>query len=112
MNVAIADDARLADLASSIKGRLITADDEDYDAMRRVFLGDVDPHPGAIIRVANAEDVASVIRFARETDAALAVRSGGHSNAARSSTDGGIVIDVRDLTSIDIDSTARTVWAG
>jgi FAD/FMN-containing dehydrogenase len=102
----------LADLAPSIHGRVVRPDDDEYDNMRQVFLGDVDRRPAAIVRVANVADVARVIEFARDTAMELAVRSGGHSNAGESTTDGGLVLDVRDLTAIDLDPVSRTVWAG
>jgi hypothetical protein len=78
-------------LAASIDGRVILPNDSDYDDARRVFLGDVDRRPGAIVRVAGAADVGRVIAFAREHDVELAVRCGGHSNAGQSTTDGGLV---------------------
>ena len=40
------------------------------------------------------------------------VRSGGHSGAGHSTADGGIVLDVRDLNSLEIDVPNRTAWAG
>jgi FAD/FMN-containing dehydrogenase len=101
-----------ADLATTIKGRMITKEDEAYDDARRVFLGDVDPRPAAIAPAANAADVATVIGFARETGIELAVRCGGHSNAGHSSTDGGLVLDVRELDDLEIDVGGRTMWAG
>ena len=100
------------DLAAKLRGRVITATDADYDDLRRVFAGDVDSRPAAIARVADAGDVAAVIAFARESDIDLAIRSGGHSNAGQSASEGGLVLDVRDLTSIDLDVGGRTVWAG
>jgi FAD/FMN-containing dehydrogenase len=99
-------------LAASIAGRVIMPGDPDYDDARQVFLGDVDRRPAAIIRVADTSDVARVIAFAREHDVELAVRCGGHSNAGHSTTEGGLVLDVRDLRTIDLDAEARTVWAG
>jgi FAD/FMN-containing dehydrogenase len=101
-----------ANLASSLDGRLITPDDDSYDAVRRVFLGDVDPRPAAIARVANANDVARVVGFALDRGVDLAVRAGGHSMAGHSSGEGGLVLDVRDLTTIEVDRDTRTVWAG
>jgi FAD binding domain/Berberine and berberine like len=98
-------------LASAIDGRVVTPDDEDYDPIRQVFLGDVDPRPAAIARVADSADVARVVDFARTTGVELAIRAGGHSNAGQSSTDGGIVLDLRDMTAIDLDPAAKTVWA-
>ena len=99
-------------LRSTIRGRVITAADADYDKQREVMYGGFDRRPAVIIRVADAVDVAHVIRIARETGAELAVRGGGHSNAGHSTTDGGIVLDVRDLRTLDIDVQAQTAWAG
>jgi FAD/FMN-containing dehydrogenase len=99
-------------LADGLDGRVIGPSDADYDGARAVMAGGVDRRPGAIVRVASAADVTRVIRFAREVGAELAVRSGGHSGAAHGTTDGGIVIDVRDLRDTDLDVGGRTVWAG
>jgi FAD/FMN-containing dehydrogenase len=101
----------LEELQASISGRVVMPDSDDYDSMRQVFLGDVDRHPAAIIRVANAGDVGRVVDFARNTGVELAIRSGGHSNAGQSTTDSGIVLDLRDMRAIEIDPAARTVWA-
>jgi FAD/FMN-containing dehydrogenase len=101
----------LSDLASAIDGRVVSPDDEAYDAMRQVFLGDVDRRPAAIARVAHSADVGRVIDFARTTGLELAIRAGGHSSAGHSATDGGLVLDLRDMTQIELDPEARTVWA-
>ena len=77
----------------------------------RSCLGGVDRRPAAIVRVADAADVATVVRIARESGAELAVRSGGHSGAGHSTVDGGIVIDLRDMKALDIDAEGRTAWA-
>ena len=68
-----------AQLADTLRGRLITPDDPDYDEARTVFSGAIDRRPAVIARVADADDVARVIALARETGLELAVRSGGHS---------------------------------
>ncbi len=102
----------LASLQASLRGTVIGPEDAEYDAARRVFLGDVDGRPAAIARVADTEDVARVIEIARESGLELAVRSGGHSAAGHSTTDGGIVLDLHDLTSLDIDADDRSAWAG
>ncbi|HEV2518336.1 MAG TPA: FAD-binding oxidoreductase [Devosia sp.] len=99
-------------LAASLRGRVVTRRDTTYDEMRTVALGNFDRRPVAVIRVANVSDVAAVINFARATDLELAVRSGGHSVGGHSGTEGGLVIDLRDLNSIEIDGETSTVWAG
>ena len=99
-------------LRDGLTGRVIVPGDADYDEARTVVTGGVDKRPAAIVRVANARDVATVVTFARDAGAELAVRSGGHSGAGHSTTEGGIVIDLRDLKEIDLDVGGRRVWAG
>ena len=102
----------VAPLRDEVRGRLITPDDAEYDSARTITLGGVDPRPAVIVRVADAADVATVIRVARDHGAELAVRSGGHSAAGHSTTDGGIVLDLRDLNALVVDVEGRTAWAG
>jgi len=99
-------------LRDAVRGAVIGPDDPDYDAMRSVIYGGIDPRPAVIVRVADAADIAAVIDVARETGLPLAVRSGGHSGAGHSTVDDGIVLDVRDLDDLEIDPIARTAWAG
>ena len=99
-------------LRSRFSGWVIGPADPDYDAERTVLPGGIDSHPAVIVRVAGTDDVREVIALARETGHELAVRAGGHSAAAHSTVEGGIVLDVRDLDSFDIDVEGRTAWAG
>src|SRR5688572_30261716 len=101
----------IENLRSAISGRVIVPGDPDYDEARALFSGVFDPRPAAIARVADAGDVAQVVRFARDTGIELAVRSGGHSASGHSGTDGGIVLDLRDMKGLEIDVEQRTAWA-
>ena len=101
----------IPDLRASIHGRVIAPDDPEYDKARTVVAGGIDRHPAVIVRVADAEDVATVIALARETGLELAVRSGGHSGAGHCVTEGGIVLDLADMKALDIDVAGRTAWA-
>jgi FAD/FMN-containing dehydrogenase len=103
--------ATLDELRAGLSGRPITPTDAEYEAARVVMEGTADLHPAVIVRVANADDVARVIRYARETGAELAVRSGGHSGAGHGTTEGGAVIDLRDMKGLEIDPDGRTAWA-
>ena len=94
-----------------IKGQVITARDSEYDEARAVFYGGFDRRPLAILRVADAEDVARVILLARDTGVELAVRSGGHSVAGQSVSQGGLVLDLSRMRSLVIDAENRTAWA-
>ena len=103
----------IEELRTTLTGRLVEPSDPDFDALRGVVYGGFeDVRPAAIARVADAADVARVVTVARDTGVELAVRGGGHSIAGHSTVDGGIVLDLRDLTTLDIDAAARTAWAG
>lgn len=99
----------IPDLRSTLKGRVIAPDDERYDFARTVFAGGIDRRPAVIVQVADAADVSRVVSLAAETGLELAVRSGGHSIFGVS--DGGIVLDLSDMKSFDIDLERRIAWA-
>jgi len=98
-------------LAEDFNGRVIAPDDPDYDSARTVFYGTVDRRPAAIVRVADASDVARTIALARDSGLELAIRSGGHSVAGHSMSEGGIVLDLSDMRALGIDPQERTAWA-
>jgi FAD/FMN-containing dehydrogenase len=52
-----------------------------------------------------------VVNLARDGGHELAVRAGGHSTAGHSLTEGGIVLDLSELSAIEVDPEARTAWA-
>lgn len=101
----------LAQVRANLMGQVIAPGDPDYDSARGVFYGKFDPQPVAIIRPANAGEVAYVVGLARETGLPLAVRGGGHSLAGHGAVDDGLVLDMRSLKAIEIDAAARTAWA-
>jgi FAD/FMN-containing dehydrogenase len=98
-------------LRAELAGRVIGPDDAGYDEARAVFYGGFDRRPAVIVRAANETDVRYVVGLARETGLELAVRCGGHSNAGHSTTDGGIVLDLRDMRALTVDVAERTAWA-
>ena len=100
------------DKLATIGGEVITPEDPTYDQARAVFYGGIDKRPAAIVRVSNVEDVRTVIATARAGDHELAIRAGGHSIVGHSTTDGGIVLDLRGMTSVEVDPDRRTAWVG
>ena len=100
-----------ARLRATTHARVVVPSDPDYDQLRAIMYGGFDLRPAFMVRVRDAADIAATIAVARDTGLPLAVRGGGHSNAGHSSVDGGIVIDTREMTAIEIDPDARTAWA-
>ena len=104
-------DIQISRLRSSLNGKVIGADDPGYDDLRRVVFTGFDRRPAAIVRAADAADVARVVNLARETDANLAVRSGGHSRAGHGTSEDGIVLDLSAMNAVEIDVDGRSAWA-
>lgn len=101
----------IAGLRDQVDGRVIAPDDDGFDAARQVMPGHIDRRPAVIVQATSVADVQRVIGTARDEGLDLAVRSGGHSAAGHSTTDGGIVLDLRQMTALEIDPHAKTAWA-
>lgn len=93
-------------------GKLVTPGEGDYDAARRVWNGLIDRYPAVIARCADARDVTASIAFAREQGLPLAVRGGGHHAAGFGVCDGGMVVDLSRMRTVEVDPIARTASAG
>jgi len=105
------DPLDLESLSGCISGRLIVPGDDDYEAARHVHQAAVDARPLAIVRAADARDVAFTVLFARDNELELAIRGGGHSVAGHGTVDGGLVLDLANMRGLHIDPDARVAWA-
>ncbi|MBW8485847.1 FAD-binding oxidoreductase [Actinomadura parmotrematis] len=99
-------------MIEGFRGRLVAPGDGGYDGLRRVWNEAVTARPLLIARCADARDVALAVRHARDRGLPLTVRSGGHNFAGRALVEGGVVIDVRDLTGVDVDPARRVARIG
>src|SRR4051794_9357053 len=93
----LVDDAAVAELAAGFGGALMRAGDPDYESARSIFNGMFDRRPALIARCGGVADVIAALGFAREAGLEVAVRGGGHGVPGYASTDGGIVIDLREM---------------
>ena len=98
-------------LAQSVRGPVLRAGDEGFDAARHVWNGMIDRRPKSIVRCAGAADVVAAVNFAREQQLPLAVRAGGHSVAGNSVCDDGLVIDLSPMKGVRVDPARRTARA-
>lgn len=81
--------------------------DPGYDRARRIYNGLVDKRPALIARCERVTDIAASIELARERDLEISVRGGGHGVAGHAVTDGGLMVDLSLMKSIEIDPAAR-----
>jgi len=99
-------------LSERLRGQLIVPGDPDYDGARRLWNGVFDPRPAAIARCAGRSDVAEAIRFGCERDLTIAIRGGGHNVAGTGSADGGLVIDLSSMRTVEVDPDRRVAVVG
>jgi FAD/FMN-containing dehydrogenase len=68
--------------------------------------------PDAVVVVRSAQEAAEAIRFAIRNGLAVSPRGGGHNYQASSLRDGGILLDLGALDTVEIDLAARTAKVG
>lgn len=95
------------ELRRSLTGTVIVPTDTDYDPARRCFNALVDRRPAVIARCMNASDAAAALGFAQAHGLEIAVRGGGHNPAGHCVCDGGLVIDLSQMRTVEVDSEAR-----
>src|SRR5215471_12628329 len=101
----------IAALRSGLRGAVLLSGDEGYETARRVWNGNVDRRPAAIVRCMSACDVQRAVDFARKRDLLVSVRGGGHSAPGYGTNDGGLVIDLSAMKAISVDPAKRTARA-
>ena len=104
-------DMKVDELRGRVRGEVIGPKDEGYEEARGVNNAMIDRRPAVVVRVANADDVASAVNFAREGQVDLAVRGGGHSVPGFGTCDGGVVIDLSGMRGVQVDPAGATARA-
>lgn len=96
------------DFAGALQGPLLQSTDGGYDSARKIWNAMFDKHPALIARCQNQSDVVNAVKFAGEQDLLVSVKCGGHSLPGKSSCDGGLMIDLSGMHSVDVDTEAMT----
>ncbi|TDO45937.1 FAD/FMN-containing dehydrogenase [Kribbella sp. VKM Ac-2527] len=93
-------------------GKMLRSGDPEYDEARVLFNAMIDKRPGVIAQCESAADVAAAVRYGVAEGLEIAVRGGGHGVAGTALTEGGLVVDVRRMNSVQVDPDARVVRVG
>ena len=102
--------AALKELKDALRGQLLLAGNDGYDAARRVLNPSIDKHPALIVQPSGAADVATAVTFANERGLLVAVKCGGHSFSGKSTCDGGIQIDLSMMRGARVDRENRRAY--
>ena len=93
------------------KGRVLSADDAEYEDTRKVWNAMIDRRPGLIARCTGTVDVVQAVRFARQHGLLCSVRGGGHNIAGLAVCEGGLMIDMSLLRGVWVDPKRRRALA-
>jgi FAD/FMN-containing dehydrogenase len=108
MSIGSLSDQQIQAFAETVHGTVIRPTDAEYDDARAVWNGMIDKYPKLIVRCAGVADVVRSVSFVREHDLLVAIRGGGHNVAGTAVCDGGVVIDLSEMTSVHVDPDERT----
>ncbi len=100
------------ELPEELAANAVEPGDREYGRVRSGYMRG--GTPGLVLRPRNVDEVVQAVAVAREhRDLPLGVRSGGHGISGRSTNDGGLVIDVSALDTIEVlDASRRLVRVG
>ena len=97
------------ELGDALQGNLFLPDDRGYDSARMVWNGMIDKRPALIAQCRTTDDVVKAVSFASERNLLVSVKGGGHSFPGKSTCNGGIMIDLSQMHSTDVDVDNRTI---
>ena len=110
--MSVAQALPLLELRRRHRGPVIVRDDVGYDAARTTFNGMIERHPEVVTRPLDIDDVVVAVNFAREAELPISVRGGGHGVAGLCVGDGSLVVDLRLMRDVVVDSGRTTVRCG
>jgi FAD/FMN-containing dehydrogenase len=99
-------------LASAVKGRVVDAGAPDYDEARALFNAMIDKRPAAIAYCVDEADVAAALQYGIDHGLRIAVRGGGHNGGGLGSVDDGLVIDLSQINTVEVDAASKMVRVG
>lgn len=102
----------IATLRALLQGSLLQPGDDGYEGARAVWNARLSRRPAMIARCAGPDDVAAAVRFAARHGLPVAVKGGGHDYAGNGMCDGGLVIDLSTMRSVEVDPGAMRVRVG
>ena len=94
--------------SAQLRGGAVNASHASYDAARKVWNGTVDRRPALIAHCLNEDDVQAALRFAATHNMLLSVRAGGHHIAGNAVAEGGLMIDLSGMKTVEVDVAKRT----
>lgn len=103
---------RFEELRNTIKGVVFTPGDDGYEeSLKRWSHAAIKP-AAVVVQPDNVQEVSKTVQYATANKIPFTVMSGGHATSGASSSDGGMVLDLRRINSVVVDTTKQTVTFG
>jgi hypothetical protein len=96
----------------SIRGRVATSSDSDWDEARQAWNLAADQQPAAVALVESADDVVKVVGFARDNGLKVTGQGTGHGAGALGALDDTILIKTERMRKVEIENDKARVEAG
>jgi FAD/FMN-containing dehydrogenase len=97
----------IAALRKELRGPVCLPGEAGYDEARTIWNAMIDRRPALALRAADAGDVSAAVRLAAAEGLVLAVRGGGHNIAGTAICEGGLLLDLSTLRTVQVDPAAR-----
>ena len=95
--------------ATQLHGELIRPGDAQFEEARKVYNAMIDKRPALIVRCKDTTDVKNAVNFARNNQMTVAIRGGGHNGPGLGTCDDGLVIDLSEMRTVQVDRSSNTV---
>ena len=102
----------LDELRMRLAGDVHEPGSDAYEDCCTLFNSMIERRPLAVARCAAPDDVVTALAFAREHGLPVSVRAGGHSVAGLSLNHGGLVLDLRPMSEVEVDPAGRRARVG
>jgi FAD binding domain len=96
----------------SIRGRVATSSDSDWDEVRQAWNLAADQHPAAVAFVESADDVAKTISFAADDDLKVTGQGTGHGAVAMGTLEDVILIKTERMRGVEVTDGNARIEAG
>ena len=104
------ESAAISEMAESLDGHVILQADKGYAAAKNIWNGMFDSKkPAMVVQCLSTGDVVNAVNFGRERNLLLSVKCGGHSVSGKSTSDGGMMIDLSQMHSVDVNPDAMSM---
>ena len=97
----------IEELGNKIDGEILVSGQDGYDGARAVWNAMIDRKPALIARCKNVDDVVKTVIYARDHNLPMSVRGGAHNVAGHAVCDDGVMIDLSQMRTVQVDADNR-----